>query len=306
MKENNKLLFEGNDLQDLYGFIKSDKEVAPIVSLLSDHSYLFDIDLSSRMLNYYESQGLLTFHRIGNGKRRFSFTNIISYKIAQHIKDSNNNNNNASAVPKLVQELNKVSRAGSSILNDCLALACILIGVRNLWVGFFFDAESSVFQILVTDKQKNGYFDLSNIVCEVILNKEAKMDFNSNSIKKSSFGYELSKLIDKLRQKSKHPAFISPNNSESNQNWKDRINDNSIKSIQKFYSQRPLNSLKREFDLLYLDGNDNLLGIAIQNIGSNYQDFRNNKIVSETIEELTEAFRREIEIHLRYLEKTNN
>jgi hypothetical protein len=113
-------------------------------------------------------------------------------------------------------------------------------------------------------------------------------------------------LIDKLRQKSKHPAFISPNNSESNQNWKDRINDNSIKSIQKFYSQRPLNSLKREFDLLYLDGNDNLLGIAIQNIGSNYQDFRNNKIVSETIEELTEAFRREIEIHLRYLEKTNN
>jgi hypothetical protein len=54
-----------------------------------------------------------------------------------------------------------------------------------------------------------------------------------------------------------------------------------------------------------LDGNDNLLGIAIQNIGSNYQDFRNNKIVSETIEELTEAFRREIELHLRYLEKTN-
>ena len=177
MKENNKLLFEGNDLQDLYGFIKSDKEVAPIVSLLSDHSYLFDIDLSSRMLNYYESQGLLTFHRIGNGKRRFSFTNIISYKIAQHIKDSNKN---ASAVPKLVQELNKVSRAGSSILNDCLALACILIGVRNLWAGFFFDPESSAFQILVTDKQKDGYFDLSNIVCEVILNKEAKMDINSN------------------------------------------------------------------------------------------------------------------------------
>jgi DNA-binding transcriptional MerR regulator len=303
MKEINKLLFEGNDLQDLYGFVKSDKEVAPLVSLLSDHSYLFDIDLSSRMLNYYESQGLLTFHRIGNGKRRFSFTNIISYKIAQHIKDSNNNN--ASAVPKLVQELNKVSRAGSSILNDCLALACILIGVRNLWVGFFFDAESSVFQILVTDKQKNGYFDLSNIVCEVILSKEAKLDTNSNSIKKLSFGYELSKLIDKLRQKSKHSAFISPSNSNSNRYWNDRINDNSTKSIQKFYSQRPLNSLKREFDLLYLDSNDNLLGIAIQNIGSNYQDLRNNEIVSETIEGLTEAFRREIELNLRYLEKTN-
>jgi DNA-binding transcriptional MerR regulator len=303
MKEINKLLFEGNDLQDLYGFIKSDKEVAPIVSLLSDHSYLFDIDLSSRMLNYYESQGLLTFHRIGNGKRRFSFTNIISYKIAQHIKDSNNNN--ASAVPKLVQELNKVSRAGSSILNDCLALACILIGVRNLWVGFFFDAESSVFQILVTDKQKNGYFDLSNIVCEVILNKEAKMDINSNSIKKSSFGYELSKLIDRLRQKSKHPAFISQNNSESNQNWKDRINDNSTKSIQKFYSQRPLNSLKREFDLFYIDENDNLIGVNIKNIGSNYNDLRNNEMVSKSIDELTNAFRREIELHLKYLEKAN-
>jgi DNA-binding transcriptional MerR regulator len=303
MKESNKLLFEGIDLEELYGFLKSDKEVVQLNSLLSDHSYLFDIDLSSRMLNYYETQGLLTFHRIGNGKRRFSFTNIISYKIAQHIKDSNNNN--ASAVPKLVQELNKVSRAGSSILNDCLALACILIGVRNLWVGFFFDAESSVFQILVTDKQKNGYFDLSNIVCEVILSKEAKLDTNSNSIKKLSFGYELSKLIDKLRQKSKHSAFISPSNSNSNRYWNDRINDNSTKSIQKFYSQRPLNSLKREFDLLYLDSNDNLLGIAIQNIGSNYQDLRNNEIVSETIEGLTEAFRREIELNLRYLEKTN-
>jgi len=302
MKENNKLLFEGNDLQDLYGFIKSDKEVAPIVSLLSDHSYLFDIDLSSRMLNYYESQGLLTFHRIGNGKRRFSFTNIISYKIAQHIKDSNKN---ASAVPKLVQELNKVSRAGSSILNDCLALACILIGVRNLWAGFFFDPESSAFQILVTDKQKDGYFDLSNIVCEVILNKEAKMDINSNSIKKSSFGYELSKLIDRLRQKSKHPAFISQNNSESNQNWKDRINDNSTKSIQKFYSQRPLNSLKREFDLFYIDENDNLIGVNIKNIGSNYNDLRNNEMVSKSIDELTNAFRREIELHLKYLEKAN-
>ncbi|MEN9345091.1 MAG: hypothetical protein RLZZ60_560, partial [Bacteroidota bacterium] len=266
------------------------------------YSYLFDIDLSSRMLNYYDSQGLLTFHRIGNGKRRFSFTNIISYKIAQHIKDSNNN---ASAVPKLVQELNKVSRAGSSILNDCLALACILIGVRNLWVGFFFDAESSVFQILITDKQKNGYFDLSNIVCEVILNKETKMDFNCNSIKKSSFGYELSKLIDKLRQKSKHPAFISPNNSKSNQNWKDRINENSTISIQKIYSQRPLNSLKREFDLFYIDENDNLIGVNIKNIGSNYNDLRNNEMVSKSIDELTDAFRREIELHLKYLEKAN-
>lgn len=302
MKESNKLLFEGIDLQELHEFLKSDKEVTLLNSLLTDHSYLFEIDLSSRMLNYYESQGLLTFHRIGNGKRRFSFTNIISYKIAQHIKDFNNN---ASAVPKLVQELNKVSRSGSSILNDCLALACILIGVRNLWIGFFFDAESSIFQILVTDKQKNGYFDLSNIICEAILNKEAKMDINVNSIKKSSFGFELIKIIDKLRQKSKRTAFIIPNNSESNQNWKDRINDNSTKSIQKFYGQRPLNSLKREFDLFYIDENDNLIGVNIKNIGSNYNDLRNNEMVSKSIDELTNAFRREIELHLRYLEKTN-
>ena len=302
MKEKNKLLFEGNDIQDLYGFLKSDKEVALLYSLLSDHSYLFDIDLSSRMLNYYESQGLLTFHRIGKGKRRFSFTDIITYKIAQFIKDSNNN---ATAVPKLVQELNRISRAGSSLINDCLALACILIGVRNLWVGIFFDSESSVFQILVTDKQKNGYFDISNMICEVILSKEAKLEINSNSIKKLSFGYELNKVIEKLREKSKHSAFISPNNSESNRYWKDKINDNSTKSIQKFFSQRALNNLKQEFDLLYLDRNENLLGIAIKNIGSNYQDLRNNEIVSETIEELTEAFRREIKLHLRYLEKNN-
>lgn len=302
MKESNKLVLEGNDLEDLHGFLKSDKEVAQLYSLLNDHAYLFDIDLSSRMLNYYEAQGLLIFHRIGNGKRRFSFTNIISYKIAQHIKDATIN---ASVVSKLVQELNKVNKAGSSFLNDLLALASILIGVRDLWVGFLFDSEHNNFQVVVSDKQKNGYFDLSNVLREVLFSKEAKFDANSNSIKKMSFGFELSKLIDNLRQKSKHSAFTSPNNSGSNRLWKDKINDNSTKSIHKFFSQRPLNSLKREFDLFYLDTNNNLVGVAIKNIGSNYQDLRNNDIVSETIEELTEAFRREIELHLRYLEKTN-
>lgn len=302
MKEDKKLVFEGNDLKELHGFLKTDKGVTKLYTLISDHSYLFDIDLSSRMLNYYESQGLLIFHRIGSGKRRFSFLNIISFSVAQHIKGTGSN---SQEVSKIIQDLNKVNRADVSILGECIALAIVLIGVRDLWINFFVDREQSNFKVIVTDKQKEGYFHLSDVLSDILMRNVAKTDAKKNSTKQLSFGLELRILTEKLRRESKHVLFKTPNNADSNMVWKDKINDNSTKSIQNFYSQRPLNSLKREFDLFYLDSDDNLVGIAIKNIGSNYQDLRNNEIVSETIEELTEAFRREIELHLRYLEKTN-
>ena len=300
MKEDKRLVLLGRDLQELSDYLKTDKEVKQLHSLLTDHTYLFDINLSSRMLNYYESLGMLTFHRIGSGKRRFSFSDSISFKIAQYLKDTGAQ---TTEVQNIINEINKKNKAESSLLSECLAAATILIGKSDLWLAFSKDQDD--FQLIITDKKQEGYFDLSNIVQAVLISNVSNLDPNNNSIKKSNFAYDLGNLIDKFRRKSKLVFLQTPNSPVSNQSWKEKINENSKSSIKNLISQQPIDKLKREFDLLYLDANDNLIGVSIKNIGSNYQGIRDHKIVSQSIEELVDAFRSEIELNQRFLEKLN-
>ena len=300
MKDDNRLVLIGKDLQELSKYLKTDKEVKLLHSLLTDHTYLFDINLSSRMLNYYESLGILTFHRIGSGKRRFSFTDSISFRIAQYLKDAGLN---STGVEKVIKEISKTNKVGESILSNCLSLATILIGKSDIWVAFSKDQDA--FQLTITDKKQEGYFDLSNIVQAVLISSVSNLDPNNNSIKKSNFAYDLGNLIDKFRRKSKLDFLQTPNSPVSNQSWKEKIDGNSISSIKNLISQQPIDKLKREFDLLYLDAKDNLIGVSIKNIGSNYQSIRDHKIVSQSIEELVDAFRSEIELNQRFLEKLN-
>ena len=279
MKEDKRLVLLGRDLQELSDYLKTDKEVKQLHSLLTDHTYLFDINLSSRMLNYYESLGMLTFHRIGSGKRRFSFSDSISFKIAQYLKDTGAQ---TTEVQNIINEINKKNKAESSLLSECLAAATILIGKSDLWLAFSKDQDD--FQLIITDKKQEGYFDLSNIVQAVLISNVSNLDPNNNSIKKSNFAYDLGNLIDKFRRKSKLVFLQTPNSPVSNQSWKEKINENSKSSIKNLISQQPIDKLKREFDLLYLDANDNLIGVSIKNIGSNYQGIREHKIVSQSNE----------------------
>jgi DNA-binding transcriptional MerR regulator len=300
MKDDKRLVLLGRDLQELSDYLKTDKEVKQLHSLLTDHTYLFDINLSSRMLNYYESLGMLTFHRIGSGKRRFSFSDSISFRIAQYLKDAGLS---SASVEKVIKEINKSNKVGESILSDCLSLATILIGKSDLWVAFSKDQDD--FQLTITDKKQEGYFDLSDIVQAVLISNVSSFDPYNNLIKKSNFAYDLGNLIDKFRRKSKLDFLQTPNSPVSNQSWKEKINENSKSSIKNLISQQPIDKLKREFDLLYLDANDNLIGVSIKNIGSNYQGIRDHKIVSQSIEELVDAYRSEIELSQRFLEKLN-
>jgi DNA-binding transcriptional MerR regulator len=300
MTEDKRLVLLGRDLKELSDYLKTDKELKQLHSLLTDHTYLFDINLSSRMLNYYESLGMLTFHRIGSGKRRFSFSDSISFKIAQYLKDTGAQ---TTEVQNIINEINKKNKAESSLLSECLAAATILIGKSDLWLAFSKDQDD--FQLIITDKKQEGYFDLSNIVQAVLISNVSNLDPNNNSIKKSNFAYDLGNLIDKFRRKSKLVFLQTLNSPVSNQSWKEKINENSKSSIKNLISQQPIDKLKREFDLLYLDANDNLIGVSIKNIGSNYQGIRDHKIVSQSIEELVDAFRSEIELNQRFLEKLN-
>ena len=256
MKEDKRLVLLGRDLQELSDYLKTDKEVKQLHSLLTDHTYLFDINLSSRMLNYYESLGMLTFHRIGSGKRRFSFSDSISFKIAQYLKDTGAQ---TTEVQNIINEINKKNKAESSLLSECLAAATILIGKSDLWLAFSKDQDD--FQLIITDKKQEGYFDLSNIVQAVLISNVSNLDPNNNSIKKSNFAYDLGNLIDKFRRKSKLDFLQTPNSPVSNQSWKEKINENSKSSIKNLISQQPIDKLKREFDILYLDANDNLIGV---------------------------------------------
>lgn len=300
MKDEKRLVLIGKDLQELSKYLKTDKEVKQLHSLLTDHTYLFDINLSSRMLNYYESLGMLTFHRFGSGKRRFSFSDAISFRIAQYLKDAGLN---STGVENIIKEINKTNKVGESILSDCLSLAIILIGKSDLWVAF--NKDQDVFQLTITDKKQEGYFDLSNIVQAVLISSISNLDPNNNSIKKSNFAFDLSKLIDKFRSKSNLDFLQTPNSPVSNQSWKEKINENSLSSIKNLISQQPIDKLKREFDLLYLDDNDNLIGVSIKNIGSNYYGAKDHQAVSQSIEELVDAFRSEIKLNQKLLEKLN-
>jgi DNA-binding transcriptional MerR regulator len=300
MIEDKRLVLVGRELRELSDYLKIDKEVKQLHSLLTDHTYLFDINLSSRMLNYYESLGMLTFHRIGSGKRRFSFSDSISFRIAQYLKDGGLT---STGVEKVVKEINKTNKVGESILSDCLSLATILIGKSDLWVAF--NKDQDAIQLTITEKKQEGYFDLSNIVQELLLRSASTLDSNNNSLKKSNFAFDLSKLIDKFRSKSNLDFLQTPNSPVSNQSWKEKINVNSISSIKNLISQQPFDKLKREFDLLYLDANDNLIGVSIKNIGSNYYSLKDHQAVSQSIEELVDAFRSEIELNQRLLEKLN-
>ncbi len=80
MNQSHLNIEKSEQLTMLKEFLEAQNEADGLMDIIRNPQFEFSLNLTSRMLNYHESQGFIRFHREGTaGKRRFSFVNAFSF-----------------------------------------------------------------------------------------------------------------------------------------------------------------------------------------------------------------------------------
>ena len=161
MKRNHLNIESTEDFKALENYFNSLREPDGLMLLIRNPQFEFDLNLSSRMLNYHESNGFIRFHREGQaGKRRFSLVNAIGFQFSLYLKRIGLSNDEISDLNEL---LNSKDENGISDWDLVVYLGALAIGQFEVWLR----KESNPIpinenKIKVESNGENDDFQLSN------------------------------------------------------------------------------------------------------------------------------------------------
>ncbi|MEI6697080.1 MAG: hypothetical protein WCO13_13560 [Bacteroidota bacterium] len=236
--------------------------------LIRNSSYEFDSNLSYRMLTYYSEQNIIrSFRASKKGKRKFSFSNIVSLEFALYLKkigkqfemieQINNNIHKEDAKLKMLSPFDMAIMIASVFLSS---QDFFLVLGESKMPG---DGQSSKISLLSEGSEDN--FNISAIIRKIT---QPDPDKSSLDVKTSNFFAEYTYNIDFIRNIVGMP-LIDPENYKIINNIgvkqaiarmqrMDKLNINNL----------PFNNLL--FDILYMNEENQLFGIEIKHLGQNY------------------------------------
>jgi DNA-binding transcriptional MerR regulator len=290
---NNLLINEQFATVDEY--LKNKSEPDGLMKLISNPKFEFDVNLSSRMLNYHEKNGFIRFDRENRaGKRRFSLINALGYKFSIYLKKIGLSNK---IISQLIELLNEKDEKGISDWDKVVFLGAATLGKYEVWVkknphpipGF-----GRMNEIEIDDKGNEDCFHLSKELRDTFFNE----DGNMLSDKIATFLPELALEIQKVRSHLDKEILKH-----------DNINIIAEPSVKYFASSAimdlnklPLSEYSKMYDIIHRDEKGNHFGIQIKSLKINPKStFKMDKLTTNN-EELKKA----IEDELKFLQKMMN
>lgn len=281
----------------IIGHLKAQSEPDGLMNLIRNPQFEFDLNLSSRMLNYHEANGFIRFHREGTaGKRRFSLVNAIGFQFSLYLKRV--------GVPNLlIGQLNSLlydkDENGICDWEKVVYFGAVTLSKVEVWVKRFpnsIPGSGKGNDIELTTVDSDEYFHLSKEIRETFFNGQGNILLGGKS---SSFLPRLVFEIDKQRDLLGWEK-LSPDNfklvKDFGEEKAEKIIDSSAVMV---LNQLPPSEYTKIFDIIHRDDKGNHFGIEIKPIKINPQTrFRSEKLTTNA-EELKQA----IEAELKFLQR---
>ncbi|MCL9980727.1 MAG: hypothetical protein NBV77_04705 [Bacteroidia bacterium] len=281
----------------IIGHLKAQSEPDGLMNLIRNPQFEFDLNLSSRMLNYHESNGFIRFHREGTaGKRRFSLVNAIGFQFSLYLKRIGLSND---AIGQLNALLYEKSENGICDWDKVMYYGAITLSKTEVWVKRFpnsIPGSGKGNDIELTTEDSDEYFHLSKEIRENFFNGQGNIILSGKS---SSFLPKLVFEIDQVRDQLGWDK-LSPDNfklvKEFGEEKAEKFIDSSAVMM---LNQLPPSEYTKIFDIIHRDEKGNHFGIEIKPIKINPQTrFRSEKLTTNA-EELKQA----IEAELKFLQR---
>jgi len=263
----------------------------PLMKLIRDSKFSFDLDLSSRMLNYHEKRRYILYERIGAAaKRRFSLVNNMGFFFSNYIRQ-------LSVPAEKVKEINEALKADNhkEILyawDWVVYFGVLSLGLFEIYVKLNPNKQHPTgYTIELSTKAKEGQFHLSQKLRETFFDKRG------NDILTGRMAPFLPKLlieIDMVRA----PLGLELLSPEIHVEAKWRGTENMVSSVGTYIkgalNTLPLSEYTRMYDILHRDDTGTWYGIEIKELYIPRQAKLTSTKFSSTPEELLEAIEREL------------
>ncbi len=297
MKRTHLHIEHTEDLKGLEGFLKAQNESDGLMNLIRNPQFEFDLNLSSRMLNYHETNGFIRFHRVGTaGKRRFSLVNALGFQFSLYLKRMGFNNDE---IAQLNEVLNIKDERGVSDWEMVIYIGSATLGHVDIWIKLtpnIVPGAGKGNDIELTTDENEDYFHLSKELRETFFNGQGNILLSGKS---ASFLPRFVYMIDKVRDQLGWEK-LSPDNFKLVQEFGEEkaekfIDSNAVMVV----NQLPPSEYSKIYDIIHRDEKGNHFGIEIKPLKINPQTrFRSDKLTTN-VEELKQA----IDAELRFLQR---
>lgn len=288
---------KSNELEGVLEILNSEKS-STLLELISNPKFEFDINQSSRMLNYFEKNGSIRFHREGNGKRRFSLSNAIGFYISQFLKELGKSN---FEISQIIDTINTPNDKGISELVELIFVSTLLLGTKEFRI--FQDEDNSnhsgnKLSLVVSSDYKETNFSISKVLRNLFFNE------NGSSVNKGKLISFLSLYLPEVLELLKEMNQLDINNNEI-----PKLNNANLgPSINSFanLNQLPFAEYEGRFDIIHVDQDDNVFGIEIKQL--KIASIRNVKSEKITVnkEQLNKAIDDEINFLIKMKKKISS
>jgi hypothetical protein len=289
------------EFKPLTSLIQVQKEPDGLMKLILDHNFEFNLNLSSRMLNYYETDGFIRFHREGEvGKRRFSLANAMGFKFSQYLKRAKNNKEVIAQINTL---LNAKDENGISDWDRVVYIGSVTLGIHEIWIKKYSnDGPPSGKDILIElfSSGQSDFFYLSKQIRDTFFNEQGEVILRGkNATFLPQYMHEIDKIRDVLGwEKIFAEAFDNIKVTKGNA-IEQYANSNAISAI----NVNPEVENKKAYDIIHEDEYGNYYGIDIQLLNrKSVEKIRYTKHTKKT-DEIIEALEDEMRFLQRMREK---
>jgi DNA-binding transcriptional MerR regulator len=235
------------------------KDGASLLRLIQNSNIEFDVNQSSRMLNYYEEKGYIKAYRIGNGKRRFSLSDVLAFGFSLYLNQIGLPD---TEIKKYNDLIHKKQKNGHTEFDLAIFCAVVIIGLEDLWL---YRSEANEQHLLtIRNREEKAYFALSEEIRKLMSDPEDKVFDNAKLFKFiPEFLYE----IDKVRNKIGVPLLNEHHfNLSQEVGIQKVIKDFDLENANAL-QQLPFNSLKKKFKFYVKNEEEELFGINIELVG---------------------------------------
>ncbi len=278
------------ELSKVHQMLNSTKS-KKLLELIQNPKFEFDIHQSSRMLNYFEKNGFIKFHREGNGKRRFSLSNAVAFYFSQYLKELGKSN---SEIAEIIQVIDNPDNNGNSELDELIFIATLLLGNKELRVSLDEDAIDNIsFKVRYDERKLN--FSISKELRNIFFNENGITDTKGKLTNfLSLFLPEVATLLGEM-----NPIDISSNAITKSDKLKSSALSNSLINL----NQLPFSEYEGRYDIIHIDEDDNVFGIEVKQLKTSInRQFKSEKITN-TKDQLFKAIDDEINFLIKMKKK---
>ena len=282
---------KNEEFDQITSLLNAQNEADGLMNLIRNPQYEFDLNLSSRMLNYHESNGFIRFHREGTaGKRRFSLVNALGFQFNLYLKRNELSNYQ---IAQLTEILHQKGKNGASDWDLVVYYASLTLGLLEVWIkrtGNQIPGAGKGNDIELTTAQEEEYFHLSKELRETFFNGQGNIQLQGKTASfLPNYVYQIDKVRDELGWEKISPDNFKLVNEFGEEKAEKLIDSNAVMAI----NNLPASEYSKMYDIIHQDDKGNWYGIEIKFLKINSsKNLRCDKLTKNTeqLKQAIEAF----------------